>query len=236
MSGGKLLDLSNAPTHKLLLPKLPSTKFKNLLSADGLTYYMLPTPVKRVDKLSNGKTKSNIRGFDERHPGKGIDAIFVGIKRGMSPKPIDCSYMDRKTVLVHNTSTQQIVSMVERYARLGSGVSVAMFDLPANLRKAFSLKPDAISGITFTGRTGARSVQLRIVFKVEQREGGTGSFDAELRGSVHKSFTAQIDAKVLKRYLWDDDFTVRLTDRGVFEVDSGAMDGTIYLAGKLIQG
>lgn len=234
MSGGKLLDLSDALAHGLLLPKLPSTKFKNLISADGQTYYLLPTPVKQVEKLSNGKSKSTLLEFDERHPGKGIDAIFVGIKRGMSSKPIDCSYMDSKQVLVHSTSTQQIISMVERYARLGSGVSVAMFDLPANLRNAVSLKPDAVSGITFTGRAGARSVQLRIEFKVNQREGGIGSFDAELRGGVHKTFTAQIDAKVLKRYLWGDDFTVRLTDRGVFEVDSDAMDGTIYLAGKLI--
>jgi hypothetical protein len=78
MSRGKLLELSDAPAHGLLLPKLPSTKFKNLLSADGQTYYLLPTPVKRVEKLSNGKTKSTLLEFDERHPGKGIDAIFVG--------------------------------------------------------------------------------------------------------------------------------------------------------------
>lgn len=234
MSGGKLLDLSDAPAHGLLLPKLPSTKFKNLLSADGQTYYLLPTPVKLVEKLSGGKTKTTVLEFAERHPGKGIDAIFVGIKRGMSTKPIDCSYMDSKSVLVHSTSNQEIVSMVERYARFKSGASLAVFDLPANVRNAVSVKPGSVSAITFSGRAGAKAVHVNVEFKVEKREGGIGSFDAELRGDVQKTFKAQIGAKAFKRYLWDADFAIRLNEHGIFEVDSGAMDGTIYLAGKLI--
>lgn len=234
MSGGKLLNLSDAPAHGLLLPRLPSTKFKNLLSADGQTYYLLPTPVKQVEKLSNGKTKTTLLGFTKRHARGESEAIFVGIKRGMSSKPIDCSYMDRKTVLVHSTSTQQIISMVERYARFKSGASLAVFDLPANVQNAVSVKLGLVSAITFSGRAGAKAVHVHVEFKVEKRVGGIGSFDAELRGDVQKTFKAQIGAKAFKRYLWDADFAIRLNEHGIFEVDSGAMDGTIYLGGKLI--
>lgn len=84
MTSFKLLAFEDAPRQGYNLPKFLSSKYRNLISADGRTYYMLPTPVKKTVRIGGGgKTKSEWLDFAQRYPGQGIEAIFVGVRRGM---------------------------------------------------------------------------------------------------------------------------------------------------------
>ncbi|MEY5028037.1 MAG: hypothetical protein RLZ63_352 [Pseudomonadota bacterium] len=236
MSGATYINLKGALPKGMPLPKPPSPKYRNLISADGQTYYLLPTRVYGSEKVgSSKKTKKFMLDFSERYNTKKCNAIFVGVQRGLSVKPIDCSYVDATSVALHSTSTAEIISMVERIARLGSGAAVAMFDLPETFRAAVNLKPNAVQSITFTGRTGARQVQLRIEYERGEGKGGIGVYEAALKGAVFSTFSATLDAKDVSKYLWNEAFSVRLNDRGLFELDSAAMNGTLYLPGKLAE-
>lgn len=236
MRDATYIDRKGAMPKGMSLPKPPSPKYRNLISADGQTYYLFPSRVYGSEKVgSSKKTKKFMLDFSERYNTKKCNAIFVGVQRGLSGKPIDCSYVDASSVVLHSTSTAEIISMVERIARLGSGAAVAMFDLPETFRAAVNLKPKAVQSITFTGRTGAKQVQLRIEYERQEGKGGIGVYEAALKGAVFSTFSATLDAKDISKYLWNEAFSVRLNDRGLFELDSAAMNGTLYLPGKLAE-
>jgi|GEM_PF-4400911 len=236
MSGATYINRKGALPKGMSLPKPPSPKYRNLISADGQTYYLFPSRVYGSEKVgSSKKTKKFMLDFAERYDTKKCNAIFVGVQRGLSGKPIDCSYVDATSAALHSTSTTEIISMVERIARLGSGAAVAMFDLPETFRSAVNLKPKAVQSITFTGRTGAKQVQLRIEYERGEGKGGIGVYEAALKGAVFSTFSATLDAKDVSKYLWNEAFSVRLNDRGLFELDSAAMNGTLYLPGKLAE-
>jgi hypothetical protein len=178
--------------------------------------------------------KYTMLDFSERHPLSSAQAMFVGIKRGIRAVPLDCSFVDSKRVSLHNTPASDICAVVDRYARVGSGASLAMFDLPGKFYEAVLLKVNAVTDITFTGSAGANTVHLCINFEVDAALGGTKSFDIDMRANVQKTFTAMLDAKSVKRHLWSGNFSVRVTERGVFEFDAPELDGTLYLGGKLV--
>ena len=236
MSGARYIDLKGAMPQGMTLPKPPSPKYRNLISADGQTYYLLPTRVFGSSRVGAGKqTKKFILDFGERYDIKKSVAIFVAVQRGLSGEPIDCSYLDATSVALHSTTTAEIISMVERFARLRSGAAVAMFDLPATYRAAVNLKRKAVQSISFTGRAGAKYVQLRIEYEREEGKGGLGMYEAALKGAVFRNFSANLDAEYVSKYLWNEAFSVRLNERGVLEFDSPTMNGTLYLPGKLVE-
>jgi hypothetical protein len=248
MSGATYIDFRSAMPEGITLPKTPAPKYRNLISADGQTYYLLPLHVLTREKVgASKKTKKFMLDFAERYDTKKCNAIFVGVQRGLSGKPIDCSYVDATSVVLHSTPTAEIITMVERFARFGSGAAVAMFDLPATFRKSVQVKElreilrsgknhyktKVVKSITFNGRTGAKQVQLSIEYEREEGMGGLGMYEASLRGAVFSDFRATLDAKDISKYLWNEAFSVRLNDRGLFEFDSAAMNGTLYLPGRL---
>ena len=239
MSGATYINLKGQLPKGMSLPKPPSPKYRNLISADGQTYYLLPTRVYGSEKVgSSKKTKKFMLDFAERYNTKKCNAIFVGVQRGLSGKPIDCSYVDASSVVLHSTSTAEIISKVEKFARLASGAAVAMFDLPKFFRQVISIKlksVKSVKSITFSGRAGAKVVDLCIEYEKLENIKGLGSFEAVLTGDVFSNFSATLDAKDVSKYLWNEAFSVRLNDRGLFELDSAAMNGTLYLPGKLAE-
>lgn len=232
-TGAKFLALEDASSQGYNLPRRLSPKYRNLLSADGCTYYLLPTPVKKKTKVGGGKTNSEVLDFARRYFANDVEAIFVGIKRGMSKKPIDCSYTDAKNLLLHNTPEQEILSTVERLACFKSGVALAMFDMPAAVRGAVIIKPKAAKVVVVSGKKNAKAVNVRVDFEPGDREGRMGCMEVQCRGVVYQSFRVEVNAKSIKQHLWNADFSVRLTEHGVLEFDAPDMDGTLYLGGKL---
>jgi hypothetical protein len=236
MSGATYINLKGALPKGMSLPKPPSPKYRNLISADGQTYYLLPTRVYGSEKVgSSKKTKKVVLDFAERFDAKKSAAMLIGVQRGLSSKPIDCSYVDASSVVLHSTSTGEIISKVEQFARLASGAAVAMFDLPKNFRQAISLKLKSVKSITFSGRAGAKVVDLCIEYEKLDNIKGLGSFEAVLKGDVFSNFSATLDANDVSNYLWNEAFFVRLTDKGIFEFEAEAMNGTLYLIGKLAE-
>lgn len=250
MGGATYINLKGVLPKGMSLPKPPSPKYRNLISADGQTYYLFPSRVFRSERVGASKqTKKVMLDFAERYDTKKCNAIFVGVQRGLSGKPIECSYVDATSAVLHSTSAAEITSMVERIARLGSGAAVAMFDLPETFRKSMQIKElktldrsgkhdykaKVVKSITFTGRAGAKQVQLCIEYERPKGKGGIGVYEAALKGAVFSNFSATLDAKDVSKYLWNEAFSVRLNGRGVFEFDSAAMNGTLYLPGKLAE-
>ena len=232
MSAGRVLLLSDAPVDGLRLPKLKLTKFKNLVSADGHTYYLLATRVKKRTRVSPLNTNTTFLDFAERHP-KRFDALFIGVKRGLSKRPVDCSYLDQNMVLVHDTPEQEIRSVVNRYQALKSGSALALFRVDKNLYQLASSKSKSVKTITFDGKEGALTVNLNVKFEAPETFGGVGQYTAALPGQAFSNFSAQIEVEVIKRYLWNGDAFVRIASNGLFEFDSDKVDGTLYLPGKL---
>jgi hypothetical protein len=239
MSGATYINRKGALPKGMSLPKPPSPKYRNLISADGQTYYLFPSRVFGSEKFGAGKqTKKFMLDFAERFDAKKSAAMLIGVQRGVSSKPIDCSYVDASHVVLHSTSAAEIISKVDQFARLASGAAVAMFDLPKNFHQAISLKlksVKSVKSITFSGRAGAKVVDLCIEYEKLENIKGLGSFEAVLKGDVFSNFSATLDAKDVSKYLWNEAFFVRLTDKGIFEFEAEAMNGTLYLIGKLAE-
>lgn len=234
---GTLITADMQMRHGLKLPKQPKGKFKNLLSVDGVKFFMYASPVKSPAKTSSsGRVTSGVFLDTHGRYGGNVSAVYAGVQRGLSNRPIDCSYMGRKTFFLHDTPEDEIATWVNKLASVGTGRALAVFALPTLLYDSVLIAKRRVKSVVFSGKKGDDHIQLTVDINLNvASRGGFGGFEAKLKGAVYDDFYWEISAQTISKYLWRTDCQARLNEHRLLEVSSPAMNGTLYLAGTLHQ-
>lgn len=218
------------------LPKRFSFKYRNLISADGQTYYIVPSPAWTDKKIAGSKSKTRSWWtFAKRYDVQTFPAVFIGVQRGLSAKPIDWTRIYSSGLVMHSTPVADIISRAENLNQIQSNRAVAIFDLPINFASKVRFEGERIKTITFTGQAPASTVHLCIEYYQSPGEGGLAQYTSTLQGLVFEGFKATLNRNFASTYLWNEALSVRLGANGIFEFDSIKMDGTLYLRGNIVQ-